>query len=87
MAPATELLDRLLDPVGHALGPEAARRLIDLRADDEVQGRVDELADRANEGLLSPDERREYEALVAAATVVAVLQAKARRVLAEPSAA
>lgn len=76
------MLDRLLDPVGHALGPDAARRLIGLRADAEVQQRIDELAERANDGELTDDERGEYEALVAASTVVGVLQAKARAVLA-----
>jgi predicted transcriptional regulator len=87
MPVSTELLDRLLDPVGRALGAEAARRVLALRADPELQGRMDELAERANEGLLTADERGEYEALIATATVVAVLQAKARAALAESSAA
>jgi hypothetical protein len=81
MAATDALLDRILDPVGDALGPEAARRLLGLRADAETQRKVDELADRCNEGTLSNEERSEYEALVAAATVLGVLQAKARVVL------
>ena len=70
MPSTTALLDRLLDPVGNALTPEAARRL------------VDELAERANQGTLTQEERSEYEALIAAGTVIGVLQAKARAVLA-----
>lgn len=82
MPPTAQMLDRLLDPVGLALGPDAARRLVGLRPDAEVQQRIDDLADRANEGELTPDERSEYESLIAAATVLGVLQAKARTVLA-----
>jgi len=78
---ATELLDRILDPVGRALSPEAARELIAMRADPQAQERIDRLADLANEGALSCEERSEYESLIAAAGVVAVLQAKARLVI------
>jgi hypothetical protein len=78
----TAVLDRLLDPVGRSLNAEVARRLVGLRADPEAQGRMDELADRCNEGRLTSDERAEYEAYVAAANAIAVLQAKARAVLA-----
>jgi hypothetical protein len=78
MIPPTEVLDRLLEPVGRYLSPRAARRLAGLRADDEVQGRVRELAEKCNEGTLSDAERAEYEAYVMAAHVVAILQAKAR---------
>jgi hypothetical protein len=77
----------MLDPVGRSLTPKAARRLADLRADPIVQQRVDELADRCNQGTLSADERAEYEAYVSAATVIAVLQSKARAVLAGGAAA
>ena len=71
------MLDRLLDPVGRCLGPDAARRLVELRADPETQRRVDYLAGRANDGLLTDDERGEYEAFVSAAGLIAVLQAGA----------
>jgi hypothetical protein len=81
------LLDRLLDPVTQALSPEAARRLVDLRADPAAQGRIDELADKCSDGRLTPDEHAEYESLVAAANVVAILQAKARALLSRNPAA
>ena len=80
---AAGLLDRMLDPVGRSLGPEAARRLVELRADAAAQLRMDELADKCTEGSLSSEERAEYEAYVVASNVIAVLQSKARRVLAE----
>jgi len=75
------ILDRLLDPVGRSLTPDAARKLVELRADPIAQQRIDELADRCNEGLLTAEERAEYESYVAAATLIAILQAKARAVL------
>jgi len=87
MQPSPELLDRILDPVGRALSPEAARRLVALRADDDTQAQIDRLAEEANQGTLSPEDRAEYESLIAAANLVAILQAKARAVLAGISAA
>lgn len=74
----TGILDRLLDPVGRCLSRRAARELADLRADEEIQAHVRELADKCNEGTLTAEERAEYESCVMAANVVAILQAKAR---------
>ena len=75
-------LDRLLDPVGRCLSPDVARRLVDLRADPDVQARLDYLAEHSTEGDLTESERSEYETLVRAIDFVAVLQAKARALLA-----
>jgi hypothetical protein len=84
---SSDLLDRLLDPVGRALSPEAGRRLVALRADADAQAKIDDLAERANDGTLSAEERADYESLIAAANVIAVLQAKARMVLSDTPAA
>ena len=80
-------LDRLLDPLGRSLTPDAARQLVELRADAAAQRRMDELAGRCNEGRLTSDERAEYEAYVSAATLIAILQAKARAALSGGAAA
>ena len=85
MVAATRVLDRLLDPVGRCLSAKAARALTGLRADAEAQTRVRALAEKCNEGTLSPEERAEYEAAVMAANIVAILQAKARARLASVS--
>jgi len=82
MLPTQDLLDRILDPVGRALSPDGARQLLAVRADDDAQSQIDQLADRANQGTLTAEERAEYELLIAASSVIAVLQAKARSVLA-----
>lgn len=80
--PGTPILDRLLEPVSRCLTPEAARQLVALRADPQVQERIDLLADRCTEGLLTADEREEYETYVRAIHIISILQAKARKLLA-----
>ena len=76
------MLDRILGPVSASLNIEAAQKLVGLKADRKVQARVAELAEKCNEGELTPTERREYEQYVMAGHVVAILQARARLLLA-----
>ena len=72
-------LDDLLDPLSKCLDAESARRLVELRVSEPVQNRVADLAQRANEGRLSVDERNEYEAIVNAEDLISILQLKAQR--------
>ena len=74
-------LDRLLEPLAGCLTPEVAAKVADLRADEATQNRIDYLAERANEGLLTAEEREEYAGYLHAIDVIAVLQAKARAML------
>ena len=76
------LLDRILEPVSSSLNEEAARKLIGLKADRKTQARVGKLAEKCNEGELTPRERHEYEIYVMVGHVVAILQARARILLA-----
>lgn len=78
-------LDRLLEPLAASLSPEVAAKVADLRADEAMQSRIDYLADRSNEGLLTPEEREEYAGYLHAIDVIAVLQAKARSLLRKQS--
>jgi hypothetical protein len=75
--------DRLLDPVARCFTPEVAQRIADLRADAPTQARIDELAAKCREGLLTEAERREYGAYVEAIDLIGILQAKARGILAD----
>jgi hypothetical protein len=75
-------LDGLLDPLSRCLDAESARRVVDLQIDPLVQGRIDTLAERANEGTLSAVEQAEYEALINAADFISILKLKARQHLA-----
>jgi hypothetical protein len=81
-AVSPSILDRMLEPVGRSMSPEFARELVELRADPSDQARIDELAEKCNEGLLTDDERDEYDRYVHAIHVIGVLQQKAKRVLA-----
>lgn len=76
-------LDRFLDPLTETLSPEVARKIVALRAAPDVQARADELAEKANEGTLTPVEEAEYKEFVEAVDIVSIIQAKARRVLAQ----
>lgn len=76
------MLDRFLDPIAECLTPEVAERIVKSRPDRWVQTRADELADKANQGLLSERERDEYREIVEAIDVVGIIKAKARAVLA-----
>jgi hypothetical protein len=78
-------LDGLLEPLAGCLSPDVAVKVADLRADKAVQDRIDYLAERANEGLLTAEEREEYSGYLHAIDVIAVLQAKARSQLRKPS--
>jgi hypothetical protein len=80
-ASATTALDRLFEPIGNAMTPDLAGELVALRAPSDVQARIDELADKCNEGRLTAEEREEYEGLVLAIHMIGLLQAKARAVL------
>jgi hypothetical protein len=79
----TAVLARLLEPVTESLNTEAARKLIRLKADKKTQARVNKLAAKCNEGMLTPAEHAEYERYVAVGNLIAILQAKARLILAK----
>ena len=76
------VLDLMLDPVSRCLDAESAKKLLELRMDPAVQERVDVLAEKANEGLLSEPERAEYEAYINTDDFISILKLKARRYLA-----
>lgn len=79
---STAALDRLLDPLTSSLDPSALRQIMGYRISPEVQVRVDYLAQRANNGELTPDEDAEYEALIDGAALITILRLKAKRLLA-----
>lgn len=78
MDPSTAAIHRLIDSI---LTIDLAEKIVALRADSELARRVEELGRKCNEGELSPDEKVEYETYVIANDYLAIIQAKARRVL------
>jgi hypothetical protein len=75
-------LERLLRPLRRELSLELANALVRLTADDEIQTRYEELADKNASGTLTPAERAELESLVRANSFLGVLKIEARAVLA-----
>ena len=75
---AAHFMDRVLEPLVACLNREVALSILDLRIDPEIQARVEVLAERANEGRLSPDERAEYLSYVESADLLAIFKLKAK---------
>lgn len=81
------MLGRVMAPFGRCLTPAAAKEILALRADAAATRRLGALAAKCDKGTLTPEERAEYQLFVEVGDLVALLQAKARRYLAEHSAA
>jgi hypothetical protein len=62
---------------------DVASRLVAFEPDPALQDRIDDLGRKANEGELSPEEREEYEGYNRANRFMAILQAQARKRLAD----
>jgi len=78
---STTLLDRMIDPFTQCLTRDAAQRIVNLRADESVQQRVDELAAIANRGQLTDAQRSEYDRYLTAFHFATIIQSKARQIL------
>jgi hypothetical protein len=80
-------LEQLLRPLRRGLNAELAALLLRMQADDEVQARYEDLAERNTEGQLSPAEQNELASIVRANSLLTVLKAEARAFLQHPNAA
>jgi hypothetical protein len=78
-AQTSSILDRMLDPLSRCLDAESAKRISELTVDPVFQARVDVLAERANEGLITPEEQAEYEAYINADDFISIFKMKAKR--------
>jgi hypothetical protein len=74
-------LDRLLDPFANCLNVESAERIARFQIDAKVQARINELAEKSNDGLLTPEERAEYKSYIDAADLITIFKLKAKRLL------
>lgn len=77
--PDNSAFDRAVGPVLDLFIPEKAEAILGFRPDEKLVQRIEELASRSTEGLLSDDERSEYEGYVRANKFVVTLQHQARR--------
>src|SRR5258706_9331647 len=71
------VLDEMLEPVTQSFSHEVAEAFVNLRASPTAQNRIAELAEKCNQGALSPAEQAEYETYVQTVDLISVLQAKA----------
>jgi hypothetical protein len=74
--------ERATDPILQFFTPEQARALADYRGDAGLADEIELLAQKCNEGELTEAERARYEGYVRANKFIAILQAKARKLLA-----
>jgi hypothetical protein len=77
----TAAFDRGLDPILEFFNFEQARALVGYRGDEALRARIEELARKSTEGELTDAELAEYEGYVQANKFVAILQAKAKKLL------
>jgi hypothetical protein len=73
------VLERLIASLGECLTPESARKLVALKADAKLRARLDDLATRHSQGLLTPEEQAAYGTYVSYGTFIAILKSKARQ--------
>ena len=73
--------NRGIDPLLQFFTEDQAREIVKYRSDLVLRQRIEELAELANEGELTPADQDEYEGYVQANKFVAILQAKVRKLL------
>ena len=80
----TKLSELVLNKAASCFDRPTLDALAGLRLDPEALARVDELAAKANEGLLSEEERGEYRAYIETSEFLALVQLRARQQLGLP---
>ena len=71
----------ILGSVAQCLTPDVAQRILSIELDADIQARVRQLAEKANEGLLDASERSEYEILIEDADLLGIFKSLARQAL------
>ena len=74
-----EIWTRIIMPEKNGLSPETARSLLELRFAEQDTARMNDLARKNREGVLSDDERKELALYVKAGDVLSLLHLKARK--------
>ena len=79
----TAAFERGTDPILQFFTAEQAREIVNYKGEAKLRRRIEELAGKSNEGDLTEAERAEYEGYARASKLIALLQAKARKLLDE----
>lgn len=77
----TAILERIVFPHGNELSEQIARYFLDLSFSSEDRERMQELADKAKAGTLTPAEEHSIENYERVGTFLSILKSQARRVL------
>jgi hypothetical protein len=79
MSNTADTLERFVEHLTRGFTPELAKHFAELpEPNPEFQARLDQLAESANQGLLSPAEGEEYEKYIEYMDFVAYMRLKAR---------
>ncbi|MEX0611513.1 MAG: hypothetical protein WD229_05295 [Pirellulales bacterium] len=76
--------DRATDSFIRFLIAEQGEAVVNFRGDETLRARIEELAHKSAEGDLTEEEQAEYRGYVKANNFIAVMQTRARKMLAEP---
>ena len=87
MANLADIFEELIQPADGNFSPELAQYVLSLKFSPAQIARYEDLADRVQEGKLSPDEKTELEAFVHANTILGIIKGKARRSLVQNTSA
>lgn len=71
-------LEAMLASVADSLNVNALKALAEMRASADAAERMEWLAERANEGQLTEEERHEYQSAISFGNFLGLLQSKAR---------
>ncbi|MSU59561.1 MAG: hypothetical protein EXS35_15550 [Pedosphaera sp.] len=80
----SSLADKMLDLAAECFDAPTLVALAKLRLSPKLTARVDRLAEKANEGELTPRERSEYQSYINTSEMLALVQLRARRKLRLP---
>jgi hypothetical protein len=78
------LVEALADSVASCLDAQSVQAIANLKMDERAQHWLDELADKANEGELTDDERSEYQRFIRISEFLGMAQLRARARLGLP---
>ena len=73
--------DSLLESAARCLHVQSVRALGELKLSEGAKARLDLLADKANEGQLTPEEAGEYDRFIELGDIIATQRLKAERQL------
>ena len=83
-APAPLLVETLAESVAACLDSPSLHAIANLQLDARTRERLDELADKANENQLTPEERTEYQTFIEISEFLGLAQLRARARLGLP---